>query len=379
MSSRTLPALAMAILLGACGGGSGRSDDLLDRMIAAVTPAGKVVFLEGREFPEDQEEGARRISIWIDGDKDATRYERVLEWPGGSTRSVRVGDGWKWVEYDEEANSVHERDIPGEGRGRFRDPSVFALTYLWLLTNADGWIEEERSEGGRDVILVESSIVQQGDGGDYSAGTEFISLVTLDKETLWPRHHETWTVEPGAEQEPQVWITEFDTTRLLDREELPDDLFSLEAVREAVKTLDEKIAEATSLDFTLFWLGQEHAESGLSLDDIRVTTSPGERAMLSYGTDDFPDFLVMMWEEEGDRPSRTNCDMAGSDVEPVSVAGADGTLMTTPYDAHCLWLSKGGTAIVINTVRAGRDGKDVNPFNNRNALISLAEALVPAE
>jgi hypothetical protein len=151
-------------------------------------------------------------------------------------------------------------------------------------------------------------------------------------------------------------------------------------VREAFNTLDEKIAEATAQGFTVYWLGKADAQSDLKLEDIRVTSGAPERVVLSYGTDELQYLnLVSIWEEKGGRVSRTNCDAAGSEEEPVSLSGGDGKLTTTRYQSHCLTLTTGGTAIAINTVGMSKDGKDLNPFNNRDALVSLAEALVPAE
>lgn len=374
--------VVLAVLVVGCGDGGGNwttEDDLLSRAIAAVTPPEQVFHVEGREFPSGGEASARSVAVWIDGDRDLFRYERRREWPGGSERYVKVGEGWEWTDFEESANDIDEGSAQAEYQAKLRDPASLALTYLWILATADEWqVLETRIEQERKLVVLESRTVQTGDGGDIAAGTEFITTIVLEEDTLWPVRQETKTVLPNGEEAEESHIVEFDRVELLARDELPAEFFSRSAVRELFETSDDKIQKAASLDFTLYWLGESDSESGLELTDVFVT-SDLVRVVLDYNTESGPQGSVMIWQEKGDRLSRSNCDSSTADTEEVAVRGGKATLETSRYGGHCLTFGLDGTAVGIFTVPVGVDGNDKNPFNNREAIVALAEGLEPAE
>jgi hypothetical protein len=372
---RVIPVLVLAILVVGCGDGG---EDLLSRAIAAVTPPGQVFYVEGREFPSGGEANARSVAVWIDGDGDLFRYERRREWPGGSEIYVKVGEGWESTDFEESANDVDEESVPVEYQAIFRDPASLALTYLWFLATADKWqVLETRIEQERKLVVLEARTVRTGDGGDFAAGTEFIMTIMLEADTLWPVRRELKIIYPNGEEAEESEIVEFDRVELLARDELPAEFFSRSAVRELFQTLDDKIQEAVSLDFTLYWLGESDSESGLELTDVYVT-SDMVRVVLYYNIESLRGSVTIR-QEKGDRQSRSNCESSTADTEEVAVRGGKATLETSRYGGHCLMFGLDGTAVEIFTVPVGVGGNDANAFNNREAIVALAEGLEPAE
>jgi hypothetical protein len=140
--------------------------------------------------------------------------------------------------------------------------------------------------------------------------------------------------------------------------------------------VDERRGEA-AFDYSL--LTPEYAPFGGIGDTVRVFLRP---AGATFEPTEGPPI--------GPKPER---------AEPVTVQGQEATLYTSelkpdpgcavgsPCTApnvplyHRLVVTLGGTAIHIEALAKvdSERGIDENPFNNRDALISLAEALVPAE
>jgi hypothetical protein len=350
-----------------------------------VTPPGQVFHVEGREFPSGGEANARSVAVWIDGDRGLFRYERRLEWPGGSDVYVKIGEGWEWTDFEESANDVDEQSVPAEYRAILRDPASLALTYLWTLTTADEWkVLETRTEQERRLIVLEARTVQRGEGGDIAAGTEFITTVVLEEDTLWPVRQEVRTVLPNGEEAEESAIVEFDRIELLERDELPAEFFSRSAVRDQFETLDDKIQQAASLDFTLYWLGESESESGLELTDVFLA-STAPKVALSYATEEASTdgSITILQESDGPAPD-TNCTPSAAEEEEVIVRGQKAVLATVEIPGyglsnHCLKLKLDGTAVEVSTVVSYGDGHDRNPFNSREAILALAEALEPAE
>lgn len=387
--------LAMALLVGlgvGCAGGEREeplvaSDELRAEIVEAVRPPGRILHIKGRVGESDWiDENPHTFEIWFDGDGDRFRRENRREWLGGSAMQVAVGVGWEMTVYSSDANLVSEQSIPAEHQARLRDPAAFGVGYLWALATADEWqILEEKTEGGRTIVVIEARGVE---GRDVGRGTVPVTVVELDKDTLWPvRQSDRNILAEGEIEEGALYL--FDVVELLSPKDVPDDLFSPEAVESLYVTMEEKLEEARAQGFALYWVGERYVadadRSGLVLRDLGVTQSVPWRVWLSYSPEGEWISSVTIYEGPGSWSPKAAGSLSGYSRRDVVVRGVTGVLhisdaaLVPAFPSHSLVLSLGGTTIELATVPVVKDGQDVNAFNNPEALVSLAEALVVAE
>ena len=394
--------LAMALLVGlgvGCAGGEPEeplvaSDELRVQIVEAVRPPGRILHIKGRVGESEWiDENPHTFEIWLDGDGDRFRTENRREWLGGSAMGVVVGVGWEITGYSSDANLVSEQSIPTEYQARLRDPSAFAVGYLWALTMADEWqILEEKTEGGRTIVVIEARGVE---GRDVDPETVPVTVVELDKDRLWPVRQSNHNIlAEGEIEEGALYL--FDVVELLSPKDVPDDLFSPEAVESLYVTMEEKLEEARAQGFALYWVGERYVadadRSGLVLRDLGVTQSVPWRVWLSYSLDGEWIDSVTIYEGPGSWSPKAAGDHSGYARRDVVVQGVTGVLhisdaaldptfpsQVATFPWLSLVLSLGGTTIELATAPAVKDGQDMNAFNNPEALLSLAEALVVAE
>jgi hypothetical protein len=385
-------ALALVLLpvLGASCGEAGpepppvASDELRTEIVEAVRPAGSILYMSGKVLASATDENPHTFEIWLDGDSDRFRMENRREWVGGSASHVEVGVGWEITGYESDANQVHKRSIPVEYQTRLKDPAVFALGYLWSLTMADQWrILEEKSEDGRTILVIEARGVE---GADLDPGSVFVVTVELDRDTLWPvRGSDRIILPEGEVQEGGLYL--FDVVELLSPEDVPGELFSPEAVESLYLTMEEKLDEATAQGFALYWLGERYVADldrpGLALRDVGVTQSAPWRVWLSYGPEGEWIDWVTIYEGPGSWTPKAAGGLSGYSTHDMVVRGVAGVLhvshatLVPTFPSHSLVFSLGGTTVELATVPCVKDGQDVNAFNNPEALLAVAEALVP--
>jgi len=394
--------LAMALLVGlgvGCAGGEPEeplvaSDELRVQIVEAVRPPGRILHIKGRVGESEWiDENPHTFEIWLDGDGDRFRTENRREWLGGSAMGVVVGVGWEITGYSSDANLVSERSIPTEYQARLRDPSAFAVGYLWALTMADEWqILEEKTEGGRTIVVIEARGVE---GRDVDPETVPVTVVELDKDRLWPVRQSNHNIlAEGEIEEGALYL--FDVVELLSPKDVPDDLFSPEAVESLYVTMEEKLEEARAQGFALYWVGERYVadadRSGLVLRDLGVTQSVPWRVWLNYSLEGEWIRSVTIYEGPGSWSPKAAGDHSGYARRDVVVQGVTGVLhisdaaldptfpsQVPTFPWLSLVLSLGGTTIELATAPAVKDGQDMNAFNNPEALLSLAEALVVAE
>lgn len=387
--------LAMALLVGlgvGCAGGEPEeplvaSDELRVRIVEAVRPPGRILHIKGRVGESDWiDENPHTFEIWLDGDGDRFRTENRREWLGGSAVLVVVGAGWQITSYESDTNHVDKRSYPADYQARLRDPAALAVGYLWALTTADEWqILEEKTEGGRTIVVIEARGVE---GRDVGPGTVPVTVVELDKDRLWPVRQSDRNILPEGEiGEGALYL--FDVVELLSPKDVPDDLFSPEAVESLYVTMEEKSEEARAQGFALYWVGERYVadadRSGLVLRDLGVTQSVPWRVWLSYSPEGEWTNSVTIYEGPGSWSPKAAGGLSGYSRRDVVVRGVTGVLhishatLVPTFPSHSLVLSLGGTTIELATAPQIKDQQDVNAFNNPEALLSLAEALVVAE
>ena len=381
----------MATSAVACGEGESEaplvaSDELRAQIIEAVRPPGKILHIMGRVGESNSmDEDPETLEIWIDGDSDRLRSETRRQWQGGSAVHVTVGVGWEMTSYGSDANQVDKQSIPAEYQARLRDPAAFRVGYLWALATADEWrVLEEKAEGGRTTVVIEA---RGAEGRDVDPGTVPVTIVELDKDTLWPIRQSNHNILPGGQIEEGP-LCLFDVVELLPPEGVPGDLFSPEAVESLHMTMEEKLAEATSQGFTLYWVGERYVAdadgSALVLRDLGVRQSDPRRVSLSYSPEgEWIPPSVTIYEGPGSWSPNAAGGLGGYSRRDVVVRGVTAVLhishatLVSTFPSHSLVLSLGDTTIELATVPMVKDGQDVNAFNNPEALVALAEALAP--
>lgn len=386
----TALAVGMLAIAAACApGDESEETDLVSRAIAAVTPPGSILHMEGKEWPPEGD-NPRSLDMWLDGDEDRFRLEKRREWPGGSAVRVWVGVGWEMTSYDSDANNVSRQSFPAEYQARLQEPAAFALGYLWSLVMADEWrFLDEKSEGGRTILVIEArTVVMEEDPRllDADPGTVFVTVIELDKDTLWPVWVRAHKILPEGEVQQGV-AYQIDVVELLSPKDVPDELFSPEAVESLYMTMEEKLEQARAQGFALYWLGERYVadldEAALVLRDVLMTQSVPWQVVVSYRPEEVWASWVTIYEgSESWTPKATGAPDSYSSRDVV-VRGVAGVLHISQgprgFPSHSLMFSLSGTTIELATAPTIKYGQDENPFNNPEALLSLAEALVTAE
>jgi hypothetical protein len=383
-----ITALGLVVVLGAACGGDGSqqplaaSDELKARIFEAARPSGKVLHIKGRVGEPDWiGENPHTFEFWLDGDSDRFRWESRRQWEEGSAVQVTVGAGWERTTYESDANLVNRDSIPAEYQAKFRDPAALALGYLWALATADEWqVLEEKTENGRSIVVIEARGV---DAPDINPDTVPVSVIELDKDTLWPVRETDRNVLPSGEVDESALYL-FDTVELLSAEAVPDDLFSREAVESLYMSMEDKLDEARAEGFTLYWLGERYAPNGsepLVLRDVGVRQGDPRWVSFTYSPEEVWAQTLLIREGTGTWSPNAAGGPRGHTTSDVAVRGATGVLYASSVapglTAHSLVLTLDSTTIELWTVPAEKDGQDVNAHNSPEALIALAEDLAP--
>lgn len=358
--------------------------ELVGQVIEAVRPAGSILHMEGRAGESDWiDEKPHTFEIWLDGDGDRFRTEYRREWVGGSALSVTVGVEWEFTSYASDANDIFKQSITAEYQARLKDPAVFAVGYLWSLAMADEWrVLEEKSEDGRTILVIEARGIE---GLDVDPGS--VSVLELDKDTLWPVRQSDRIISPEGEIR-EGSLSLFDVVELLSPKDVPDELFSPEAVESLYVTMEEKLEQARAQGFALYWLGEQYVtipdEPALVLYDVALMESAPRRVVVSYRPEEAWVSWVLIYEgSESWTPKAASWAAGGYSSRDVVVRGVAGVLHVSQnpsgFPFHSLVFRLGGTTIELTTAPGIKDGQEMNPFNNPEALLSLAEALVVAE
>jgi hypothetical protein len=182
-------------------------------------------------------------------------------------------------------------------------------------------------------------------------------------------------------------------------DDLPSDFFSPDALFAAHSTAPEKLAEAAKLDFDLYWLGEKYESAAgghldLYLWDVNwdVDADPEDWPQLHYATEAMGGrgALIIREAPAGQAQFGPPREMSGPNAGPieweqVTVQGQPATLysrtdiFSPTYEVTYRWLvlTLGETVIELYPVPMSEEGREINPLNNTEALVALAEDLAP--
>jgi hypothetical protein len=397
-------AFAASLAVG-CGGGGGEidlsdADAVMAGALRAMSPPGKVGHLKwvvsavGVETP--------LAEAWIDADNGRFRVEhRSAEGEEGSF-TVGVGEDWRTAAYETSGDdsrpfsyirAVDREEWDAKGIDNF---AYFGGPYPGLLVQAEERrVVGESTSDGRQVVVVEG---KQAMDGDWEPGTMFVTTAELDKVTLLPVQFRSSTVQPDGTETGGQSLAQFEW-EALSPDDLPADFFSPDALFAEYSTAREELTEASKLGFDLYWLGAKYkGAAGGQLDlylwdvDWDVDADPEDWPQLHYASETMrgPEAVIIREGPAGRAQFGPPREMSGPNAGPieweqVTVLDQPATLysrtdnFSPTYEVTYRWLvvTLGETAIELYPVPMSEDGQEMNPLNDTEALVALAEDLAP--
>jgi len=390
---------------GSCGGSGGEVDlsdvdEVTAGALRAVSPPAEVGHLTW-EWREGDERWAQET--WVDADNGRFRTENR---PGESGEEgsfhVIVGEKWRIATYQSDVESYPVR-ISAVDREEAVAGGLDNLAYLgdeYLRFVA--WADERRVVGestadGREVVVVEAKRVMDG---DWQAGTVMVATIELDKATLLPVGLRSRIVEPdGKETEAYSGQSEWEA---VPPDDLPPDFFSPDALFALYSPVREILEETGELGYDLYWLGEKYedvAEGELDLYLWGVDIEGAAWASLRYASETLGGGGEVVIIREGQvgqaqfgplgdlqGPGGLQTPKAGPiESQQVTVQGEPATLysrtdiFSPTYEVTYRWLvvTLGETTIELYPVPISEEGQEENPLNDTEALIALAQGLVP--
>lgn len=398
-------ALAMALVVGCGGGGEGEGelsymedidfsdvDEVVAGALRAISPPGKVGHLKGIDEPSERGE-PRVQEVWVDADNGRFRVEyRPAEGEEGWF-AVTVGEDWRIATYQSDMGSfpihitaVDHEEAAARGVDNF---AYYGAGYQGFLAVAqERRVVGESMADGREVVVVEA---EQAMDGDWQPGTVMVITTELDKATLLPVQFRSRIVEPDGTETAGSRSHQFEWD-IVSPDDLPRDFFSPDALFALHSPVHEKLAEASKLGFDLYWLGEKYEDAAQGQVDLYLWDIDMESAswpQLRYSSETLGGLGMVVLVREGPAgraqfgPSPA---MTGPvQQEEVTVQGQPATLyakserLSPTYDVayHWLVLTLGETTIELYPIPMSEEGQEINPLNNKEAIVALAEALVP--
>jgi hypothetical protein len=370
-------------------------DEVMAGALRAISPPGKVGHLTW-EWKEGDERWIQET--WVDADNGRFRTENR---PGESGEEgsfhVMVGEKWRIATYQSDVESYPVR-ITAVDREEAVAGGLDNLAYLgdeYLRSLA--WADERRVVGestadGQDLVAVEA---KRSMDGDWRAGTVMVATIELDKATLLPVGLRSKIVEPD-DKETEAYSgrlqSEWET---VPPDDLPVDFFSPDALFALYSPGRERLAEAGELSYDLYWLGEKYEDAVQGESDLYLWGVDIEEAWLRlrYASETLGGGVEVVIIREGPAGQAQFGPLGGMQgpnagpigQEQVRVQGEPATLysrtdiFSPTYQVTYRWLvvTLGQTAIELYPVPISEEGQETNPLNNTEALLALAEALVP--
>jgi hypothetical protein len=383
----------------ACGGGEERAEVNLSDVeavaagaLGAISPPGKIGHLRVTGEPSEVQE-AWVQEMWVDGDNGRFRLEsRPAEGEEGLF-TVAAGEDWRVATYQSDTESfpvyitaVDREEAAAQGVDNF---AYYGAGYLSLLAVAeDRRVVGESAVDGREVVVIEA---KQAMDGDWQQGTVMVITWELDKASLLPVQLRLKIVEPDGTETEYGGVTQFEWDTV-SSDELPSGFFSPDALFALYSPVDEKLAEASKLDFSLYWLGKKYEGAAQGQLDLYLWDVDGEGASsleLRYASETLRAGGEVVTIRQGlaeEAEFGPPPEMTGPiQQEQVTVQGQPATLYfktdrpSPTYEVTYRWLvvTLGETTIELYPIPMTKEGQEVNPLNNKEAIVALAEALVP--
>jgi hypothetical protein len=398
-----LVALALAVVAGfgaSCGGGGGGVDlsdvdEVMAGALRAVSSPGQVGHLKWEESAAGL--GTPLGEAWIDADNGRFRLEHRSVEGEGSSSTVAAGEEWRIAYYMASGDdsrpfcyitAVDREEMAARGMDNL---AYVGAAYLSRLA----WAGERRVVGestadGREVVVLEA---KQPTHAEKGPGWMFVATVELDKATLLPVQFRSSTVDPYGTEGEVLSLAGFEW-EAVSPDDLPSDFFSPDALFAEYSTAREELAEASKLGFELYWLGERYQGAAGGQLDLYLATvewdmeaDPEDWPQLHYASEAMRGGgLIIREGPVGQAQLGPGSEVMGPiEQEEVAVSGQPAIIYShidrlySSSEANYRWLvfTRGETVIELHPMPMSEEEREINPFNNTEALIGLAEALAP--
>ena len=382
-----------------CGGGGGGGgvdvdlsnvDEVLAGALRAISPPGKVGHLKGIE-EASQVEGMQ-VQFWADADNGRFRMEYRPAEGEEDWLLVTVGEDWRVATYQSDTESfpvqitaLDREEAAAQGVDNF---AYLGAGYLSFMVGADErQVVGETGANGGGVVVIEA---KQAMDGDWQPGTMMVVTMELDKATLLPVQLRSKIVEPDGTETEAGGASRFEW-ETVSPDDLPPDFFSPDALFALYSPVHEKLAEASKLEIDLYWLGEKYegvaeGQPDLYLGDVK--TEGVAWPELHYASEALRGSEAVTIREgpAGQAQLGPAAEMTGPiQQEQVTVQGQSATLhfktdqLSPTYEVtyHWLVLTLGETSIELYPIPMSEEGQELYPLNNKEAIVAVAEALVP--
>lgn len=396
------------VLLSGGGDSNGSTDDQSADEIAQKV--GEAILQPSMVFHVTGTDGS---AVWID--TQARKYRRRDADSNGGLTSV--GSGWSESSYDVLKNEVTDSDnTPTSSQPpRINDPMVRWLDPLGALAFGNSLTVTGRTTvNGAQVIIIDATTPVLDKNGNLSGTLR--GHVEVDATSYLPIGFEVGEVlANGTTATPAVQGVDPHvkyTSEFIARSTLPADFFDRSIVEQQIKTNQKVMDQIRGLGLTPAWFGDYYDGTPYGELQLPPTISVSIDPQSGSGEIDYAlvsatsvaegAVVIRMLADATQFTHPTIPQYAGNlpeTKETVTVGGETATLYTSiltidalpctsgdcPHSSAALYrrlvLQRGDTAIQIEVTPKLDGNTDVNGFNSRDGIVSLAGALqdVPAD
>jgi hypothetical protein len=400
----------LGLLVAGCGGGGDPSgDDLAKKVGDAINQPGMVYHTVANDGTE----------VWIDAPDQL--YLKVAATAQGKLLSA--GQGWTVTSYDPFQNAVTEKDRTptGPATPRINNPAVSwtdALSALGFGNTLDS--TGKSTADGSEIWVVQANSPILDKNGNIAGS--LAGRVEIDAKTNLPHAFERHQTDAnGTTPTPDVSGLSpnrrivYKTSEMIPRSSLASDFFDKAKVDVQVQTPAESLDKIRAIGLTPLWLGEQYAANPgrlqLPANNAVFAVAADKRGEVHYSlivptssTDaqEEADAVIIRVAADATTFKSPSVPQFGGVLpekkDSVMVNGQPATLYTsilTPSDLPCasgatcpqtdaklyrrLIFAVGTTNVQVEAAaRIGASGQDANGYNNKDAIVALAEALMEA-
>lgn len=403
-----MAALLFAIgALAACGGGGDEpsADEIASKVQQTIEQSGMV-------YHAVQADGTE---LWIDA---ADQQFRKKETSGLTS----IGKGWTEYSYDPFTNTVLTKDLTPQGPAtpRINNPAASWVDALGALAfgNKLDFTAKSTADGVEVWVLQAVTPILDKQGNQVGS---LNGRVEIDTTTNLPHaferreaHSDSTTPTPdlsGLSPNRRIVYTK---SEMVGRDSLPTDFFDQAVVSKQLQSPEENMEKVRALGLEPLWLGVYYEGPGgilqLPQDTGVFAVSAEDRAEIHYSltvpisstnAQNEADTVILRLAKDPSKFKPPTIPQFGGELperqSSTSVNGGPAVLYSsvlTPADLPCptgncptssttlyrrLVFSVGDTAVQLETAaRIGSGGQDLDGYNDKDAIVKLAEALFAA-
>lgn len=401
--------LAIAMPAAACGGdGDPTGQEIASKVQQTIEQGGMVYHAVEGDGTE----------LWIDAANEQFRKKESPQSAGLSS----IGQGWTQYSYDPFTNTVVTKDLSPQGPAtpRINNPAVSWSDALGALAfgNQLDFTAKSVADGVEVWVLQAKTPILDKQGNQAGA---LNGRVEIDTKTNLPHAFEKKEVySDGTTPTPDLSGLNpnrrivYTKSEMIARDSLPADFFDQSLVSQQLQSPEQNMEKVRALGLEPLWLGVYYEGPGgilqLPQDTGVFAVSAEERAEIHYSltvpvsateAQEETDTVILRLAKDPSQFRPPTIPQFGGDLpeqrNATTVNGSPATLYTsilTTANLPCpagncptsseplyrrLLFSVGDTAVQLEVAsRIAASGRDINGYNDKDAIVALAEALSAA-